>query len=273
MDDDDDEEEEDDDVTTVVTVPLVTGQQILRYLEVDLAGQALFPDSVKFVIGNFGMTFGSVQGTKLRQWCGMYNWTLLWSLGNLAILNFTEGVAPVIDFRYQYLANQRVVDVAAVGAANFSAQPTQKQSLGRAWVRRCCNQRVFLCLCLHANALRRVVLVWACDCGRCGTSFVGPHGSAAIAEPERHGVCRERNFGLGGSRRVAVRAATYLWCLLSGFCDRRLHRHHGSQRRLRLLRVNREQTDRVIIRVVNVRFKFAKSSRGVGLLSTQHQHS
>jgi hypothetical protein len=118
-----------------------------------------FPDAIKFVIGTFGQTFGSSDGAKLRAWTALYNWTLVWALGDVTALDkhnkdsssglaattsdittvtdatITSRHAAVPPAAYTYLANQRVVDPLFVGASNFTASAAARDAFDAVWVR------------------------------------------------------------------------------------------------------------------------------------------
>ena len=60
------------------------------YLEADLAGNALLPAAVKFVIGGFSQLFGTEDGRLLQRWCAANGWALLWAPGLSCAAGYSE---------------------------------------------------------------------------------------------------------------------------------------------------------------------------------------
>jgi hypothetical protein len=60
----------------------ITGQEIFRYWEANIAGAPLYPDGIKMLVGSFAGLFGTSLGSKLQKWCIKQGWVLAWALGN-----------------------------------------------------------------------------------------------------------------------------------------------------------------------------------------------
>mmetsp|Transcript_75832 Transcript_75832/g.158087 ORF Transcript_75832/g.158087 Transcript_75832/m.158087 type:complete len:487 (-) Transcript_75832:281-1741(-) len=57
----------------------LTGMEVGQYFETNIVGQPRFPESVRFVIGNFATLFGHHFGRKLQKFCNDFGWPLVWA--------------------------------------------------------------------------------------------------------------------------------------------------------------------------------------------------
>ena len=67
--------------TAEVRATAVEKNDTLMYLEPDVAGVALYPSSIKMLIGSFSDLFGTEKGALLQSWCIKMGWALSWALG------------------------------------------------------------------------------------------------------------------------------------------------------------------------------------------------
>ena len=58
----------------------ISQQEIFKYWEAMLAGQPLFPDGIKMLVGSFSQLFGTENGRRLQAWCKKEGWVLVWAL-------------------------------------------------------------------------------------------------------------------------------------------------------------------------------------------------
>ena len=65
--------------TTAFADPKVDMATETTYFEADIAGSALFPHGVHFVIGQHSSLFGTEAGLQLQKWCLKWRWPLLWT--------------------------------------------------------------------------------------------------------------------------------------------------------------------------------------------------
>ena len=61
----------------------ISQQEIFKYWEAMLAGQPLFPEGVKMLVGSFSKLFGTADGRRLQAWCKKEGWVLMWALGEV----------------------------------------------------------------------------------------------------------------------------------------------------------------------------------------------
>ena len=100
-----------------------------------MGGTPLYPDAVKFVIGDFGSLFGTPLGQTLRDWCISRGWLLVWALGAAGQNVQAEwfGEPPIYS-----LFNQRTLDpivAASVPVGNVSNLTTMaiQSQFGQLW--------------------------------------------------------------------------------------------------------------------------------------------
>jgi hypothetical protein len=60
----------------------ITGAEVFRYWEANIAGAPLYPDGIKMLVGSFGDLFGTMLGRRLQALCVQQGWVLAWALGN-----------------------------------------------------------------------------------------------------------------------------------------------------------------------------------------------
>ena len=113
----------------------VSGEGTLRYWEAVVGGAPLYPDGIKFVIGNFPELFGTPGGQQLRDWCISRGWVLIWALGAAGQNVQAEWFGQPPTYA---LFNQRTLDpivLAATTVGNVSSITTTaiQSKFGQLW--------------------------------------------------------------------------------------------------------------------------------------------
>ncbi len=72
----------------------ITGAEVFRYWEANIAGAPLYPDGIKMLVGSFGDLFGTMLGRRLQAWCVQQGWVLAWALGNPSVSEYGDDSTP-----------------------------------------------------------------------------------------------------------------------------------------------------------------------------------
>eukprot|EP01043_Picozoa_sp_COSAG02_P046183 COSAG02_NODE_4297_length_5538_cov_3.544402_5_plen_791_part_00 len=72
----------------------ITGAEVFRYWEANIAGAPLYPDGIKMLVGSFGDLFGTILGRRLQAWCVQRGWVLAWALGNPSASRYGDDSTP-----------------------------------------------------------------------------------------------------------------------------------------------------------------------------------
>jgi len=110
-------------------LPPLTLNDMGSYLETDVLANPRLPDTVKYVIGNFPILFGTDDGRKLQQIAANRSWPLFWGVGNGEPVkkdkNFTDPT--------KYAGNERFADPSIVALTNATLPWGAKGAFDKVW--------------------------------------------------------------------------------------------------------------------------------------------
>lgn len=90
----------------------ITLQEMMHYWEANILGNPRLPESVRFLVGNFGTLFGTEDGLKLQRLAELRAWPLFWASG---------------------LGNERLLDPSSAAQTNASLPVDAPTSFERLW--------------------------------------------------------------------------------------------------------------------------------------------
>jgi hypothetical protein len=97
-----------------------------RYWEANILGNPRLPEGVRFLIGNFGAIFGTVDGERLQELCRSRGWPLVWALGT-----YNRGV--VTTTLLLPTGNERLLDPQIASSTNATLAAGASDQFAKIW--------------------------------------------------------------------------------------------------------------------------------------------
>ena len=107
----------------------ISQQEIFKYWEAMLAGQPLFPDGIKMLVGSFSQLFGTANGRRLQAWCKKEGWVLMWALGEVGADPPAPGSPNGMDMGAPYANRSLDLQVLAHSSAAHNISITNERRL------------------------------------------------------------------------------------------------------------------------------------------------